>query len=78
MLADVALMSVRPSILGATAVLFGFTSAYHHLESEYQRKQNKTQQKMSIDPVLISEIKFINNSWREIALTLLKEISDFS
>ena len=78
MLADVALMSVRPSILGATAVLFGLKTGFHQLEAEFLKKSNQKHQKIFIDPLLISEIQFINHSWREISLTLLKEISDFS
>ena len=39
-LADVELMSVRPSILAASAVIFGLQSAYKYLQNSEAKKQN--------------------------------------
>jgi hypothetical protein len=65
-LADVGLMSVRPSILGALAVQFAL--------------QNSTKQMRPdiITPELDCEINYIIKSWRDISQVLFTELADFT
>ncbi len=82
-LADITLMSVRPSILAATAVQFGFETARKHMSnSKSQPSQRRgtttTSSTDSHNAILDAEIEEFEKAWREIAQMLLTELADFS
>lgn len=65
-LVDIALMSVRPSIIAATSVIFGLFCGYRALEK--CKKLNKHP-----FPYSETEIKLVTFAWHEICSQLLKE-----
>ena len=66
-LADITLMSVRPSILAATAVTFGLECSFKYKEPAKKGKAGAPGDKvMNPEMLYEQEVQFLNLGWREI------------
>lgn len=80
MLADVTMVSVRPSILSATATVFGLRCSKKHILSKISTGGSVINKgSPSIDGADIEkEIDACEKAWKELVKELLREISDYS